>query len=241
MPAPDPGEIITAQFSQAAAEGFARIREFGTRDDVPVEYARAKILEHADSLTRAADQALAQATELRAQRHDEADRLYADDPHGPEVDAARSAMLLEADQLARGMSPLQGRNLLFPQAWEFVRLGNYRRAEVYARAGYLAGAQSVELMRAIDALKAADVAAYPNRAQATQLRALADRHWTEAKVATATAQARLANLLSRGSAAASASISAKLTAAGYAAATGQQYRGRVGIEGPLDDERGPER
>jgi hypothetical protein len=156
------------------------------------------------AFNQARQTAILAAGDLRSARMGEALREFADDP----VDhAARTADLLEADQMARGMGKVEATNKLLPAGWEALGLGQLRQAEVYMRAARLAGALDTALSKAITEAKCE---IFPNRISALAKGSNAHNSYDITRLEVEKATANFHHLVHNGPDAAQAMLAVKM-------------------------------
>ena len=157
-----------------------------------------------DAFQQARQTAILAAAELRHTRLLEGQKEFAADPKD---DAARTADLLEADQLSRGMGKVAAEKQLLTAGWDSIRLGQIREAEVFLRAAKLAGAVDTALAARIEEAKNEVL---PNRLAGLQKGSDARDAHDAAMLEIQTATANFNHLIGDGPATAQASIDVKM-------------------------------
>jgi hypothetical protein len=181
----------------------------------------------------ARDEADKAASDLKASRFAAASREFAADVIDPQ---AKTAMLLEADQLQRGMTKTEAKNKLLPESYRLLGLGQTQQAETYYRAAQLAGAVDTNLGLAIDRSKSE---IYPNRISALAKGKIAEQQAIVAWAALQTATVKFATLVDKGPEAAAASIALKLHDAAQARAEGRPLKSAAELGIPFVGDRKP--
>lgn len=219
-----PDDILEA-FGAVAIEVAASI---ASAETLPIEERAAARKLARETFIGADTTALVESSNVWGAALREANLEYANDPSD---DVRRTADLMQAEQLSRGVGPTQAKSLLWTRGIELLALDQIDRAAVYANAARLAGTPNHQLEDAIERKRDATL---PNRVKGLAQRAAAEAYAANAWETRTTVAANIFSLLDDDRATADRTIALKMKAYGTAKAQARPYVDPTGLPAPKD-------